>query len=191
MQNLPQAYLVGLVKKVSKKSKRTFYQLLFSSKVQSKGKLRYSYGQLNYTAETQQVPLCKGTFTCWDQKNQPAGREHKHFVQALKDHGVVFSDFVQSTNKGKNGKQVPVLYLQKPVKSPMFIFGAPKLAEDGKPVPNYYQMNIDQGDEQPLPELTSLTVSKLRELAADYSISIPASLKVKSDIISFLEDQLA
>ncbi len=188
MQNAPQAYIVGLVKKTSKKTKRSHYDVYFSSRVRSSNSSKKSYlkNAVNYTSSTRQNAHMRGYLTIWDDRSKPCSHTHPYFVEMLSDHGLKFSDFQRDTVKKG-------LYrLSEPVPSDIFQFGSAIISrQTGKPVPGVFEMIIAEQDEEPLPELSSLTVSKLRELAADYSISIPASLKVKSDIISFLEDQLS
>ncbi len=82
--------------------------------------------------------------------------------------------------------------LPSPVPSEVYEFGSAIISrETGKPVPGVFEMAIAEQDDEPEFELGNLTVPKLKALASDYSIDIPAEVRLKSDIISFLKDQLA
>ena len=188
MQNLPTAYLVGLVKKVNKRTKKSYYQLYFSSRVRQVNTSKKSYlkNSVNYTSSTRQNAHMRGYLTIWDDRNNPCNFNHPYFVECLKDHGLEFKDFIKDTTK-KGLSRLP-----SPVPSEIFEFGSAVISrETGKPVPGVFEIiQSEQDDEQDL-HLDNLTVAKLKDLADSYSITLPSSVKAKADIISFLKDQLA
>jgi hypothetical protein len=188
MQNAPQAYIVGLVKKTSKKTKRSHFEVYFSSRVRqaSSSKKSYLKNSVNYTASTRSTTHMRGYLTIWDDRSKACSHTHPYFVEMLADHGLKFSDFQRDpVKKG-------LFRLSQPVPTEIFEFGSAIISRTtGNPVPGVFEIvQAEQDDEEDL-QLDSLTVSKLRDLASDYSIDIPADVKLKSEIISFLKDQLA
>lgn len=190
MENLPTPYIVGLVKQTSRKTKKSHYQIYLSSRVQRKSssKLSFQRNARGSSHATKLNPRMRGYLTIWDDRNKPCGKAHPYFVEALQFHGLKFSDFVE--DKDKEG-----LYrLPRPVASTVYEFGAQEVSrKTGKLVPfNYEIVPVEPADdEEDHLDLENLTVAKLRDLSSDYSIDIPKDVKLKSDIISFLKDQLA
>ena len=188
MKNAPQAYIVGMVKKTSKKTKRSHFEIYFSSRVRTANSSKKSYlkNAVSYTASTRTNAHMRGYLTIWDDKSKACSHNHPYFVEMLEDHGLKFSDFQKDPVK-KGLYRLPC-----PVASDVYEFGSPIISkETGKPVANVFEIIVQQQDDEHDFELENLTVSKLKSLAADYSIDIPADVRLKSDIISFLKDQLA
>ena len=189
MQNAPQAYIVGLVKKTSKKTKRSHFEVYFSSRVRKANTSKKSYlkNSVNYTSSTRQNAHMRGYLTIWDDRSKACSHNHPYFVEMLADHGLKFSDFHRDPVK-KN-----LFRLSSPVASEVYEFGSAIISrQTGKPVPGVFEMVIaEQEDDEDHLDLENLTVAKLRDLASDYSIEIPKDCKLKSDIISHLKDQLA
>lgn len=188
MQNLPTPYIVGLVKKTSKKTKKSHFEVYFSSRVRQANTSKKSYlkNAVNYSASTRSTTHMRGYLTIWDDKSKACSHNHPYFVEMLADHGLKFSDFQKDpVKKG-------LFRLPSPAPTEIFEFGSAIISrQTGKPVPGVYEIiQAEQDDEEDL-QLESLTVSKLRDLASDYSIDIPKDVKLKSEIISFLKDQLA
>ena len=187
MENLPTPYIVGLVKKISKKTKRSHFEVYFSSRVRTVNSSKKSYlkNAVSYTASTKSLTHMRGYLTIWDDRSKACSHTHPYFVEMLADHGLKFTDFQ------KDPMKKGLYRLASPVPSSIYEFGSEVISrQTGKPVPGVYEMVISEQDDEEF-DLDNLTVAKLKTLSSDYAIDIPASVKSKSDIISFLKDQLA
>ena len=190
MQNLPTPYIVGLVKQISRKTKKSYYQIYFSSRVrlQTKSKISFLKNAARYSPSTKSNAHMRGYLTIWDDRGRPCGANHPYFKECLDAHGLKFSDFVK--DKDKKG----LFRLPSPVMTEIYEFGGAEInRKTGQQVAYNFEIvpAEQEEDDQPELDLEALTVSKLKSMAADYSIEIPRDCKLKSDIISHLKDQLS
>lgn len=185
-----QILIVGLIKKILRKSKRTYYQIYLSTKARRSGQSSSSYGK-NSTAfissSNGSATLSKrGYFTIWDDKNQPCSVNHPYFKDFFSDHGLEFSDFVQDPDVQEKGKlrKSPVFRCA-PVETEKFEFSEPQVnSKTGKIIPGLF--GVQMAEEVPLPTWADYSDAELMELAKFNDVKL-GNTKARNSVIKKLE----
>ena len=182
--------IVGLIKKILRKSKRTYYQIYLSTKARRPSQSSASYGK-NSTAfmssSNGSGTLSKrGYFTIWDDNNQPCSVNHPYFKDFFTDHGLDFSDFVQGDPVKVKGKLRPsAVFRCTPTETDKFEFAEPQVnSKTGKIIPGLY--GVQMAEEVPQPTWADYSEAELIELAKFNSVAL-GNTKARLKVIKKLE----